>query len=251
MANELAHSSDGLNIVINTPYAEVYIPYAIVGDPTQGNPVAYEFGEGVTCTGLFNIKFFNNEEDDRNKSKLRVFKYSNEITMYPSDREVKVLKLDKNMKEDKYLILKFYKGDIIMSANVEKKSQKCEAFMNHLIQGKLPKGLKYDDLYFSWNKNFKINAVNPGVPAITLQMIIAENCRAMGDMKKQFRKVVNNPGVSLYDYEVHNMVDICANSSVINSLIFERFGEMITSSMNMTKDGTKQNVTPLEEVLYV
>ncbi len=251
MANELAHSSDGNNIIINVPYAEVYIPYSIVGDPTKGNPVVYEYGEGIRGIGLFNIRFFSNEDDDRDKQKLRVFKYPNEIIMYPSDREVKVLKLAKDLKEDKYLILKFYQGDIIMAANIEKKSQKCEAFMNQLIQGKLPKGLRYDDLYFSWYKNFKINSINPGVPAITLQMIIAENCRAVDDMTKQFRKVVNNPGVTLYDYEVHNMVDVCANSSVLNALIFERFGDMLTSSLNMTKEGVKQNTTPLEEVLYV
>lgn len=251
MANELAHSSDGSSIIVNVPYAEAYIPYDIVGDPSKGNPVAYEYGEGVCTIGLFNIRFFSKEDEDRDKPKLRVFKYPNEIIMYPSDRETKTLKLDKNLREEKYLILKFYQGDVIMAANIEKKSQKCEAFMNQLIQGKLPKGLRYDDLYFSWNKNFKINGINPGVPAITLQMIISENCRAVGDMSKQFRKVVNNPGVTLYDYEVHNMVDVCANSSVLNALIFERFGDMVTSSLNMTKEGIKQNTTPLEEVLYV
>lgn len=251
MAGELAHSSDGLNIIINTPYAEAYIPYALVGDPEKGNPVAYNYGDGISTIGLFNIRFFNSDDEARDKPKLRVFKYPNEIVMYPSDREVKTLQLDKNLQEEKYLILKFYKGDVIMAANIEQKSQKCEAFMNQLIQGKLPRGLRYDDLYFSWYKNFAINEVNPGVPAITLQMVVAENCRVLGDPSTQFRKIVNNPGVSMYDYEVDNMVDICANSSVLNALIFERFGDMLTSSLNMTKEGVKQKPTPLEEVLYV
>lgn len=251
MAKELAFSSDGINIIINVPYAEAYIPFDIFGDPSDGIPVAYNYGDGVRSVGLFNIKFFNNEEQDREKPKLRLFKYPNEITMYPTDRETKILKLDKNLKEDKYIILKFYQGDVIMAANIEQKSQKCEAFMNQLIMGKLPKGLSYEDLYFSWEKNFKINNVNPGVPAVIKQMIIAENCRAAGDPSKQFRKTVNDPKVTMYDYEVHNMVDICANSSVLNALIFERFGDMVTSSLNMTKEGVKQNTTPLEDVLYV
>lgn len=251
VTNELAYSSDGNSIIINVPYAEAYIPDEIVGDPTKGNPVAYQYGEGIRAIGLFNIRFFSNEDESRDKPKLCVFKYPNEITMYPTDRETKTLKLDKNLKEDKYLILKFYQGDVIMSANIEKKSQKCESFMNQLIMGKLPKGLSYDELYFSWEKNFKINGINSGVPAITKQMIISENCRVAGDPSKQFRKIVNNPNVTLYDYEVHNMVDICANSSVMNALIFERFGDMVTSSLNMTKEGISQNTTPLEEVLYV
>ena len=251
MVKELAYSSDGNNVIINVPYAEVYIPYDIVGDPSKGNPVAYNYGEGIRSVGAFNMKFFDNENADRDKSKLRVFKYPNEITMFPTDREVKVLKLDKNLNEDKYLILKFYQGDVIMASNIEKKSRNCEAFLNQLIQGKLPRGLGYDDLYFLWSKNFTINGVNPGVPAITKQMIIAENCRVTGDPSMQFRKIVNNPGVTKYDYTVHNMVDICANSSVLNALIFERFGDMLTSSLNMTKEGVEQNTTPLEEVLYV
>ena len=251
MANELTYSTDGNNIIVNVPYAEAYIPHDLVGDPSKGNPVAYEYGEGIRTIGLFNIRFFSGEDEDREKPKLRLFKYPNEIIMYPSDRETKILKLDKNLQEEKYLILKFFQGDIIMAANIEKKSQKCEAFMNQLIMGKLPKGLRYDDLYFSWEKNFKINGVDPGVPAISKQMIIAENCRVNGDPSKQFWKIVNNPGVTMYDYKVHNMVDICANSSVLNALIFERFGDMVTSSLNMTKEGVKQNTSPLEEVLYV
>jgi hypothetical protein len=123
--------------------------------------------------------------------------------------------------------------------------------MNQLIRGKLPKGLNYMDLYFSWIKNFEVNGVNPGVPAITLQLIISENCRAKNDPMKQFRKIVNDKGVTLFDYKVHNMVDICSNSSVFNALIFERFSEMLTSSINMTKEDLKQNTTPLESVLYM
>lgn len=254
MANrvtELRESSDGMSVVIATRAAEAYIPYDLVGDPSKGNPVAYEYGEGIRTIGLFNIKFFDTEDYDRSTGKLRVFKYPNEITMFPSDREVTTLKLDNDMLEDKYLILKFSEGDIIMSTTTQARSQNCEAFMNQLIRGKLPKGLSYIDLYFSWDNNFETNFFNPGVPAVTQQMIISENCRSKEDPMKQFRKVVNDSGVTLYDYRVHNMVDICSNSSVINALLFERFTDMVTSSLNMTKDGIKQNTTPLEETLYV
>lgn len=248
---ELRLSTDGASIVVATPYAEAYIPYDIVGDAAKGQPVAYQYGDGIRSTGLFNMRFYKSDTEERDSTKLRVFNYPNEITMYPSDSEIVKLKLDEDMMEEKYLVLKFYEGDVIMSSHVQQKSQNCEAFMNHLTQGKLPKGLSYIDLYFAWEKNFDINAVNPGVPAITKQMIIAENCRSMDDPMKQFRKVVNNPGVTMYDYRVHNMVDVCSNSSVMNALLFERFGDMVTSSINMTKEGIKQNTTPLEEVLYV
>lgn len=244
-------SLDGENIILAVPYAEVYIPYDIMKSGDDGKPVAYKYGEGIRTVGLFNIRFYNSDEDDRESSELRTFNYPNVITMYPSDMEIAKLKLADDMEMDKYYVLKFYKGDIIMKSKIQQKSQNCEAFMDFLIKGKLPKGISYTDLYFAWLKNFKINKIDPGVPAVILQIIISENCRSKDDPLIQFRKVINNKGVSLYDYKVHNMVELCANSSVFNSLIFERFGEMLTSAINMTKEGVKQNTTPLEKVMYV
>lgn len=248
---EFKKSEDGQDIILAVPYAEAYIPVDIIGDPDKGNPVAYEFGEGIRTIGLFNMRFYQNDEMDRESAKLRTFKYPNVITMYPSDRETLELQLAPDMDPEKYLVLKFFEGDIIMSAKIQQRSQNCEAFMNQLIKGKLPKGLSYTELYFGWEKNFEINGVNPGVPAITLQIIISENCRSKKDPMVQFRKIVNDADVSLYDYKVHNMVDICSNSSVLNALIFERFSQMLTNSINMTKEGVQQNTTPLEEVLYM
>lgn len=240
---------EGDNIVLNVPYAEAYIPDSIFGDPDKGNPTAYEYGDGIRTTGLFNIKFFNDEDSDRDSVPLRTFNYPNVITMYPSEKETTTLQLSSDMEPDKYKILKFYEGDIIMNTKIQKNSKNCEAFMNLLIKGKLPKGLNYIDLYFGWVKNFQINGVNPGVPAIILQTIISENCRSKDDPMKQFRKIASDPGVRLIDYKVHNMVDICSNSSVMNALTFERFSDMLTSSLNMSKDGIIQNTSPLEKVL--
>lgn len=240
---------EGEYIVLNVPYAEAYIPKSLIGDPEKGNPTAYYYGEGIRLIGLFNMRFYKSDNDDRDSAKLRTFNYPNVITMYPSEHVTETLQLTPDMDKDVYDIQKFYKGDIIMSTKVQKRSQNCEEFMNFLIRGKLPKGLNYLDLYFAWQKNFKINSVNPGVPAITLQTIISENCRSKDDAMNQFRKVVGNSGVTMSDYRVHNMVNICSNSSVMNALTFERFGEMLTYSLNMSKSDVKQNKSPLEEVL--
>lgn len=245
--NEFVKSGD--HIVLNVPYAEAYIPASIFGDADKGNPTAYEYGEGIRTVGLFNIRFYKSDDSSRDASKLRTFNYPNMITMFPSEKEFLTLKLSPDMDEDKYLVLKFFEGDIIMSTRIQQNSKNCEYFMNLLIKGKLPKGLSYVDLYLAWEKNFRINNVNPGVPAITLQTIISENCRAKGDPRTQFRKVVDTPGTTLSDYKVHNMVDICSNSSVMNALTFERFKEMLTSSLNMSISNVKQNTTPLEDVL--
>lgn len=245
--NEFAINGD--YVVLNVPYAEAYIPKDIFGDPEKGNPAAYNYGEGIRTIGVFNMRFFEDEYQSRESVRLRTLNYPDMITMFPSENEDEKLQLTPDMEPDNYKILKFYVGDIIMNVNSQKNSKNCEAFMNLLIRGKLPVGINYQDLYFAWEKNFEINDVDPGVPAITLQTIISENCRSKDDPMKQFRKVVNNDGVSMTDYKVHNMIDICSNSSVLNALMFERFGEMLTSSLLMSKEGTAQNTTPLEKVL--
>jgi len=247
--NEFAKNGD--YVVLNAPYAEAYIPQSIVGDPQKGKPVAYNYGDGFHTTGLFNIKFFKSDDDPRDSAKLRVFNYPNALTMYPTSKELVTLKLSEDMDEDKYVVLKFYKGDIIMNKKIQKGSRNCEDFMDLLIKGKLPKGLDYESLYYAWVKNLEINAVDPGVPLVTLQLVISENCRSIDDPMKQFRKVINDDGVASTDYKVHNMVDICSNNSVMNALTFERFGEMLTSSLNMSKSGVKQSTSPLEVVLSI
>lgn len=243
---------DGENVLVNAEYAEAYIPYDLVGDNEKGRPTAYLYGEGVRAIGVFNMKFFDSEEDviNRDKKKVRTFNYPKVITMYPSKRETMELQLSPDMNPEKYLVLGFRKRDVMLPSRMQKSSSDCESFLDFLFKGKLPKGLSYTDLYFSWLKNFQINDTNPGVPAVTLQLILSENCRSKDDPMKQFRKVSENSGVSLTDYKVHNMVDICSNSSVMNSLIFERFGQMLSYAINMSKDtDTKQTISPLEDVL--
>ncbi len=245
---------EGDNIVVNVPYAEAYIPYDVLGDKEKGRPVAYRYGSGIRTIGCFNMKFFSSEDDveNRDKRQLRTFNYPNTITMYPSDQTDMTLKLAPDMESDKYLVLGFRKGDPIMKSRIQKNSANAEMFLDFLSKGKLPKGLSYFDLYFAWIKNFDINGVDPGVPAVTLQMIISENCRYAKDPMTQFRKVVEKAGVGLTDYTVLNMVNVCSNSSVMNSLIFQRFGEMLSYALNMSKDpNMKQTMSPLEDVLHM
>jgi hypothetical protein len=247
MANEFIKEND--LIKLNVPYAEIYLPFDIVGDPDKESPVAYWYGDGMRTIGLFNMRFYNSPDDDRDSAKLRELNYPNSIVTYPSDWEIANLKLSEDLDEDKYYILKYNKGDVIMNDLIEQKSQNCERFLNLLIKGKLPSGISYTDLFFSWLKNFKINNVNPGVPSLIMQFIISENCRSKDNPMLQFRKVAGKGNVNPTDYKVYNMVNVASHTSVMAALAFERFGDMLTASLNMTKSGTKQNKSPLERII--
>lgn len=240
---------NGNQILLNVPYAEAYIPKSIFGDPESNATIASLYGDGVHTLGLFNMRFYNSDEDERTSAKLRTFNYPNTIDMYPTHIKKEKLTLDPDMDEDTYYVLKFYLGDVVMYDLVKKASQNCEKFLNILIQGKLPKGIEYQDIFFTWIKNLNINEVNPGVPSITMQIIISENARIKNNSAVQFRKIAGKEKTKISDYKIHNMVDVAGHNSVMSALTFNYFSDMLTNSLNMSKSGEKQNKTPLEKVL--
>lgn len=238
---------------INVPYAEVYIPSDLVENPEdKTSPIACRFGDGFQTIGIFYIKIFESEDQPREKALLKTFIYPNVMETYPTvgiQKDVN-LQLSPELAPDKYWVLKYQMNDIMMSAYSKQASQNCERFLNLLIKGKLPSGISYDDLMSAWDKNLEINAVDPGVPSIIKQMIISENCRSKKDPRKQFRKEIGkDPKISKTAYVVNNMVEVAANNSVVSALTFERFGDMLTTSLNMSKSGEPQVKSPLEKVL--
>lgn len=238
---------DNDNVYVNRIYAEAYIPESLFGDPTKESTIASEYSNGIKTVGMFYIKFFNNENEiDRDKAETFTFNYPNTIITYPTEYET--LKLTINGISDRYRVLKYYKGDIIMNAFNKKDSENCELFLKLLTSGKMPK-LEYKDLIATWTKNFQINGLNPSVPLVIMQIIVSEMCRNREDPTKQFRKIAGKGGVSMIEYELMSMNEVSAYSSVLSSLIFERFSDKLLTSLLMTAQGKEQNKSPIEKVM--
>lgn len=239
------------NILLNANYAEAYIPDELFKDIDADAPksaVAYMIGNYVHTIGLFNIRFMDSENDDPKKYKLKTFNYPTAIDTYPSSIIRRRLSLN-DEEPQLYRVLQYIRGDIMMSARVVQATDNCEMFMNMLLKGKIPNSIPYDQLIHIWHNNFKINGIGPEAPSVTLQFIISEMCRYKEDPSKQFRKIVGKGGVSMNDYIPGNMRSVASYTNVMNALTFENMGEMITTSINITRSGEKQDQTPLEKVL--
>ena len=155
-----------------------------------------------------------------------------------------------NGKTDKYRILKYEHGDVLMEATSRKSSKNCEAFMRLLSSGKIPSSLTYDEVYQAWMDNYDINGMSPSAPAVMLQAIIGEMYRDPKDPSRQFSKVIGeNPKVDPRSYHAMSMNAVSAYSSVMSALSFERMTEKLTSSINMTKSGVKQKKSPIEQII--
>ena len=250
MAGELMN--DGKYIYINCPYAEMYIPEEIIDTPT-GDPkpssISYEYGTGFVTFGICYMRFFKDPNQSRNDVPVRTLVYPNLIETHPSDSS-KGIALMINGKADKYRILKYEHGDVLMEATSRKSSQNCEAFMRLLSSGKIPNSLTYDEIYQAWMDNYAINGMTPNAPAVMLQAIIGEMYRDPSDPSRQFSKVIGaNPKADPRSYQAMSMNAVSAYSSLMSALSFERMAEKLTSSINMTKSGVKQKKSPIEQII--
>ena len=252
MSKELLN--DGKYIFINTPYAEAYIADELFDSATEDpspSSLAYNNGDSIVTLGIFYMRFFDTDEDTsklREKTKVRTLTYPNKIETFPTGQMTRET-LTINGITDKYRVLRYYKGDILMSAASQKSANNVELFTKLVMAGKVPRSLSYDELYFTWKKNFEINAVNAAIPPVLIQAIISKVCRNPDNTSQEFRKLTGVKKVDPHNYIMLSMNQISAYSSVMTSMAFERFAEKLTTSLIMTKEGTQQERSPIEQVI--
>lgn len=251
MANEFIISGD--NIVVNVPYAEAYIPdelfKSIEKESQLNSAVAFMDGSAVTTVGVFNMRIFPSEDPSiRDTLPLRTFNYPSPITTYPDDVVKMKLSLG-DTEEQTYAVLQYTRGAIMMPVNNPKDSGNCEKFLNMMMRGKIPSTIPYSHILETWNKNFVINGIAPGVPSVILQAIIAEQARCKDDPTIPFRKKIGAGKAGENDYLFANVRTVASYTSVFNALTFEDMSQMLTTSINMTRSGVTQNKSPVEKVL--
>lgn len=236
-------------VYVNADYIEAYIPFDSFSDKDTESTVACFYDEGVKTFGIFAIRVFPSEDTPRNKVPLRTFTYPNVIETYPSEWEYERMQLFPGDDDTRYVVLKYRKGDLMMDALAKQDTLNCERFLNLISKGKLPRSIPYDTVEKLWMDNFALNAFDPGVPGIIPQLILSEMYRNANNPVEQFRKVAGTGKVSMRDGVWYNMNEVSAFTNVLSSLTFERITDKITTSINMTNSGEKQNRSPVEKVL--
>lgn len=248
--------NDGKYIFIDVPYAEAYIPDDIFDSPNEDpkpSSLAYDTGEYVVTIGIFYMRFFDSDEnikEAREKTPLRTLCYPNQIETRPSGRTTRET-LTLNGVTDSYRVYRYYQGDILMDSQSKKSYLNTEMFTKLVMAGKLPKSLRYDDLYFSWEQCFEINGIDTGIPPVLLQAIISEMARNPNNHSEQFRKIAGKQKMNPHDYVLFSMNQVSAYSSVMSSMSFERYAEKLTTSLIMSKEGIPQKESPIERIITI
>lgn len=254
--NELKRGEDGF-LYINKPYAEAYIPESFFSHNKDkyeiGNTIALEYGSGFQVIGIFNMKFFNDaskvDKAARDAAPTFTFNFPNMIETYPTSSTTKTLTIADIT--DKYRVLHYELGDVMSQEATTQSVTNCERFMALVTSGKIPQSIGYDENLNIWMENFDINGIDPGVPSVVLQAIIAEKSRARDDYSVPFRKRigVENSTVGQKDFKQMNLNEIAAYSSVMAGLSFERITDKITTAINMSYNDLPQKKSPIEQVI--
>lgn len=236
--------NDGKSIIFTGKYMEVYISQYYFD-----KKAAEIVGDHFKTLGILNFRSFADVEGKK-PNKIKVLNLPTTIVTYPSGgfEEKDIDLVGKGM--DHYFVLKYYNGDELCAANVAESKAAFILCLNITLAGKLPPTIPYDAVFDIWANSFYMNGITFDIPDVTKEMIISQIYRDPKDFSRTYGSVLGkNPNASMYGYKQANQRQLAAAQSAFNGIIFENWDQMVTSGIISTKQGKKENTSPMEQVM--
>lgn len=232
-------------MIFTGDYMEAYIPSKIYKSLVE------EDGEILKIMGVFNFRIGKNREVDPN-SELFTFNFPSMFFTAPSiiDKQILTLLPEKNSNE--YFVLKYYKGDLMMtSTEIIKDISNVEKFVSLLLNGYIPSTVKYSDILRMFYRNLEINGETANVSGTLLSGVVSELCRYSGDQSIPVRKMIGKGKAGELDYSLANARTVCANNSTFSALTFEDVDTMLVYAIDGKRRNRKENISPLEKLIQI
>lgn len=143
-------------------------------------------GEYLDIFGLLNYTIL----DKSNKNNgLHEYRLEYVFTTRPSEIEkVKGIKLTKTTPVQDYRLLKYKKGDeIISNVKVPQTVDYAETFFKMFLYADIPNTVHYNELHNLFPANIKMSGNDYGLNMQLFGMLVSEACRDMNDKEKLFR----------------------------------------------------------------
>lgn len=233
-------------MIVDVEYLEAYIP-----DNLFKKGLNEILGDKVSILGIFNFKVAG-KDMDFSKSSLHTFKFPTMVISKPSSIEDREFSLTKDSGIQKYKVLKYYKGDVMLSSlQIVTNIDNVQKFVDLLIAANLPNTLKYSAILDLFLKNITNNKQSLGITALVASVVISEIYRYKNDMSIPFRKVIGRGKASELDYIAANARTVCANNSTFSALTFEDPNTMLVTSINKHRYKRSENFSPVEKIIRV
>lgn len=235
----------GEELIFINNFCEVYIPQDFMT-----RELISIIGDTVKLYGIFNFKVSDKEIKRSNNMSTNIFKFPSYIHMSPSDIEYGVnLQLKGDSQEEKYIVLKFNKGDrFINSLCIATDNDQVIDFVKIMSYGKLPHTIPYDKVLDLWLNNLSINNNDLGVTSVIQELFIAAIYRDKNDPSKAFRFVIDDK-TSMYDYTTINLKHLANYNSAFTAVTFEDPDYALTNAITKTLYNQKEIESPIEKVI--
>lgn len=229
------------------------IEYYIPDDYFEGKSAIIE-GSYVRLMGSFNYRIY---DKNGNPDKLRTFNFATMFMCRPGKIDTKKkLKLDNDFEDGFYRILTFYKGDqLITRIHTEQNMDNVsELYRLHLITGKVPNNIPYNELYLFPYDCMSLNGGNYAVHSQAMGLLYSKICRDPDNVNVPFRqsKAINNSMINYRPISIKRAAKLISPFVAITS---ENIDEAIMSAIVISdkedKGETKHKESPLERVLMM
>ncbi len=128
----------------------------------------------------------------------------------------------------------------------EKDSSNAGELLNHMMQGKMDRGIGYNQIYDSLKLNLENNDIGKQ-PSLSYEIIITELCKSKEDPTVPFRFVVSKQNQS-NGFVMINIRDISKGTSAISALNSEDMIDSLTTTIQNKRKNVKPILTPIEQI---
>ena len=207
-------------------------------------------GEITHVIGLLNYAILKKDTDKIEKN-IKRFNYPSAFSTKPGRVEkVKNFKVKESSKPADYRIY-YYKDNnvdqVIVSTEVPEDLANVEEFFAIFVTtGKVPAGIRYEDLYTYFEDSMNANGASFKMNMQEFGLIVSEFARDPDDMSKPFRlskKLDTDP----YSYQVFSIKELAKMVSPFTAMVTEDWNDAVLSASLI--DDKDIIDTPLEPVL--
>lgn len=208
-------------------------------------------GAFVRLLGSFTYRLVS---DTGKLGDITIFNWPTVFLCRPSSIEkARNIQLDEKTPPGDYRILVFQDGDQLVSDifTPQDIDNTKELLSIHIMTGKIPRQLPYDQLYMYPYDSMVLNGNSFNIHTQMMAMIYSKLCRDPDDVSKIFRlsKAIDE---DLCSYVPMSIKDVPKYISPYASITSENIDEGIVSSILLTDDeenGKEHTYSPLEQVL--
>lgn len=237
---------EGESLVFNEEDKEFifYVPENFF-DAKSKNAIAQISGEYVSMIGVCNWAIVDSKGV---RSELRPFNFPTMMLCKPYKIEkAKGLKLDSDKEGKDYRLLRFKKGDEVVSqVQVPQIIDNVELFFKLMvITARIPTTIAYDKLWSMFLENMNLNGSSYGLNAQLFGILTQALCRDPQDISRPFRMT------DMKDMHAYKPLSIKLLPNYISpytSIVSENWDESLRSAILM-KDKEDLPNSPLEKVV--